>query len=162
MLEKIKKELKLQSIEGKQKLIGLDTGTEWEVDAKGVSEESEGIVLIECRRYTASRQNQERVAALAYRIHDTRARGGIMVTPLGLQSGAKRVAEANNIKSVEIDANSTPENFAMRFLKQLFGGVTDKIGLSDAVDAVVIKKCKACGSSFKQINDEVLCANCNA
>lgn len=90
LVEKNKNEHKLDSIEGKQKLVGRDTGTEWEIDAKGVVEGGDGIVLIECRRYTTSKQNQEKIAAIAYRIYDTKAKGGIMVSPPGLQAGAKK------------------------------------------------------------------------
>ncbi|EGV29601.1 hypothetical protein ThidrDRAFT_3193 [Thiorhodococcus drewsii AZ1] len=150
LLEKIKKELNLKAIEGKQKLVGEETGTEWEIDAKGVSEEGDGIVLIECRRYTKSRQSQEKIAAFAYRIHDTKADGGIIVSPLGLQSGAKKVADANNIISVEIDANSTPANFTVRFLKQLFIGMSASLGISARSIITVSKKCPNCGEYFVQ------------
>ncbi|MFV9645927.1 MAG: hypothetical protein ACNYWU_08910 [Desulfobacterales bacterium] len=47
LLDKIRDELNLSGIEGKQKLIGKDTGTEWEVDAKGISEGTIGIILVE-------------------------------------------------------------------------------------------------------------------
>lgn len=160
LLSKIKSELKLKSIEGKQKLVGRDTGTEWEIDAKGIVEGGDGIVLVECRRYTTSKQNQEKIAALAYRIHDTKAEGGIMVSPLGLQTGAEKVADANNIKSIEIDANSTPENFTIRFLNKLFIGIADRVRLSDEVTVTVVKKCKSCGNSFEQIKNEIFCPDC--
>lgn len=162
LLDKIKKDLKLKSIEGKQKLVGENTGTEWEVDAKGVSEEGGGIVLIECRRYTKSRQSQEKVAAFAYRIQDTKADGGIIVSPLGLQSGAKKVAEANNIISVEIDSNSTPASFTMRFLKHFFIGVSASFGCSAEAKITVSKKCSICGEYFVQTDNNNLCAICKA
>ncbi len=140
LLNQIRGQLQLKSIEGKQKLIGINTGTEWEVDAKGIVEGNEGVILIECRRYTRSKQNQEKLAALAYRIKDTGAKGGIMVGPLGLQSGAEKVAENNNIKSIEVDADSTPENFTMKFLKQLFIGITAKVGVEAEATLTVSKK----------------------
>jgi hypothetical protein len=40
---------------------------------------------------------------LAYRIIDTGADGGILVSPLGLQEGAERVAAAENIISVRLN-----------------------------------------------------------
>ena len=60
----------LKSVEGKQKIQGRRTGTTWEIDAKGVAEGSEGFFLVECRRYTTSKQSQEKTGALAYRIID--------------------------------------------------------------------------------------------
>ena len=123
-------------------------------------EGGDGIVLVECRRYTTSKQNQEKIAALAYRIHYTKAEGGIMVSPLGLQTGAEKVADANNIKSIEIDANSTPENFTIRFLNKLFIGIADRVRLSDEVTVTVVKKCKSCGNSFEQIKNEIFCPDC--
>jgi len=56
---------------------------------------------------------------LAYRIIDTGASGGIIVSPLNLQEGAAKVAAAENIIDVQLDAESTPDQFAMRFLNQL-------------------------------------------
>ena len=120
LLNSLREEFGLAKVEGKQKLVGLETGTEWEVDAKGISNDGEGIGIIECRKYKKGRQSQEKLAGLAYRIKDTGAKGGIIVSHLGLQKGAKKVAEANNILSVIIDANSTPQDFAVEFLNKLF------------------------------------------
>lgn len=115
ILDKFKDEFGLQAVEGKQRLVGKESGTEWEVDAKGIQEDSENIMIIEARRYTTSKQNQEKIAALAYRIKDTGAEGGIIVSPLGLQAGAEKVAAANNIVSVKINAESTPEQFGINY-----------------------------------------------
>ena len=90
LLNHLRKELNLEKVEGKQKLVGIDSGTEWEVDAKGILEDNEGIVIIECRRHTTRALSQESMAGLAYRIKDTRAKKGIIVSPIGLQKGAKK------------------------------------------------------------------------
>ncbi|MCZ7654109.1 MAG: hypothetical protein M5R42_07210 [Rhodocyclaceae bacterium] len=71
-------------------------------------EDGEGIIVVECRQYRSKRQVQEQVAALAYRVLDTGARGAIIVSPLDLQAGAKKVAAAENVISVQLDADSTP------------------------------------------------------
>jgi hypothetical protein len=160
LLHVLRREFGLERVEGKQHLVGKDTGTEWEVDAKGILEDGEGFVLIECRRYTKSKQSQERVAALAFRIQDTGASGGIIVSPLGLQQGAAKVAQSANIISVEIDANSTPENFAVRFLTRLFMGVTDTIRVSDKQHVTVMRACGRCGVRFGAEADEKLCPEC--
>jgi len=106
----------LKRVEGKQSIPGLRSGTEWEIEAKGLSDDSQTFVIIECRRYTTSKLKQEHLGAVAYRIMDTGAAGGIIVTPLGLQEGAEKVAAAENIIPVRLSLNATPEQFALEFL----------------------------------------------
>ena len=136
MLNQIANEFGLERFEGKQKLLGQRSGIEWEIDAKGVGEGNEIFFIVECRRYTASRQNQEKLGGLAYRIIDTETKGGIIVSPLGLQEGAAKLAQAENIYSVMLDENSTRTEYVLRFLekmrvgKHLEGKVTVKSSLS--------------------------------
>jgi hypothetical protein len=82
----------LERVEGEQKLAGK-SGTKWQVDAKGVKTEDGAIVIVECRRWTTSKPDQEDVGAFAYRIGDVGAAGGIVVTPLGVQEGGQKIAE---------------------------------------------------------------------
>src|SRR6266540_4597206 len=117
LLDQIATEFDLERFEGKQSVTGNRSGTEWEIDAKGVSENNEIFFIVECRRYTTSRQNQERLGSLAYRIIDTGAKGGILVSPLGLQEGASKIARAENIHSIILDANSTTTEYVLRFLE---------------------------------------------
>jgi hypothetical protein len=84
----------LNRVEGEQSIPGLRSGTDWCIDAKGCSEGGETFVIIECRRHTTSKLKQEELGAIAYRINDTGAVGGIVVTPLGLQEGAEKIAKA--------------------------------------------------------------------
>lgn len=81
-------------------------------------------MIVECRRYTTSKLKQEDIAAVAYRIIDTQALGAIVVTPLGLQEGAEKIASAENIFSVKLDQNSTPTDFAMQFLNKFAIGAS--------------------------------------
>ncbi|MDQ2998980.1 MAG: hypothetical protein M3R61_18265 [Chloroflexota bacterium] len=118
LLDQISSEFGLARFEGKQDLIGKRSGTSYEIDAKGISSNNETLFIVECRRYTTSRQNQEKLGALAYRIIDTGAKGGIMVSPLGLQEGANKIAAAENIHSVILDANSTRSDHILKFLNQ--------------------------------------------
>lgn len=106
-------------VEGKQSVPGLRSGTDWEIDAKGVSVDGEAFVIIESRRYITSKLKQEHVAGLAYRMIDTGAAGGVTVTPLGLQKGAEKVAHAEKIVSVRLNADATPEQFVLEFLGNL-------------------------------------------
>lgn len=123
----------LARVEGRQEVVGKRSGTTWEIDAKGFRQGDSGFVIVECRRYLHSRQHQEQVGGLAYRIIDAGAQSGIIVSPLGLQEGAKRVAAAENIVSVQLNANSTPYEHVLRFLNEVMVGVSDAITLKDSV-----------------------------
>lgn len=121
ILGRLKEEFRLSSIEGKQSISGL-SGTVWELDAKGIIEASNAFVIVECRRYMTSKLKQEAVAALAFRIQDTGAAGGLIVSPLDLQEGARKVATSANIQSVVLGADATPQQFVLSFLGNLFVG----------------------------------------
>lgn len=110
----------LDRVEGKQSTPGRHSTTRWKIDAKGILKGDEAFVVIECRLYPKSKLTQEAVAAIAYRIMDTRAVGGITVTPLELQKGAKLIAANNRILSVQLNADATPQEFALKFLNKLF------------------------------------------
>ncbi|MCF8068298.1 MAG: hypothetical protein K9L30_06910 [Desulfobacterales bacterium] len=89
LLNTISEKFGVTTFEGKQKVAGHLTGTHWEIDAKGVKEGTDIFLIVECRRYTSSKQSQEKVGALAFRIDDTNASGGIIVSPLGLQQNMR-------------------------------------------------------------------------
>ncbi|MBM3154571.1 MAG: hypothetical protein FJ008_04480 [Chloroflexi bacterium] len=150
----------LKTVEGKQKIRGNRSGTVWEIDAKGIREENVGFVIIECRRYTTSRQNQEKLGSLAYRIMDTGAVGGIIVSPLNVQEGAKKIAASENILSVQLDANSTPTDFVMRFLNKLMVGLSNGVRLSDTCSLEVLITCQSCSMKFRVETNEKICPNC--
>jgi hypothetical protein len=131
LLNQLATTLGLEYVEGKQEVRGNRSGTTWEIDGKGVKTEGEGFVIIECRRYTKSKQNQEQVAAVAYRIQDTGAKGGIIVSPLGIQEGAAKVANSENIQTVHMDENSTRTEYVFGFLNRVFIGLSDTIQVTD-------------------------------
>jgi hypothetical protein len=66
--------LGLKSVEGKQEIQGQRTS--WVIDGKGVAEDGRGFFIVECRRYTTSKQNQSQAGALAFTIMDTGAAAG--------------------------------------------------------------------------------------
>jgi hypothetical protein len=111
--------LGLESVEGKQKLVG-QSGTEWEIDAKGVRGD-DGPVVVECKRYTSSKVDQGTVAKLAYSISDVGASGGILVTPIGVRGG-QLIANAEDIKIIHLDANSDASAYVMQFLGNIVIG----------------------------------------
>jgi hypothetical protein len=123
LLNHVARELGLERVEGKQLIRGQHSVATWEIDAKGICSEGDGIILVECRRYPRDRLDQEAVGGFAYRIRDCGANGGILVSPLGLQEGAKKVAAAEGIISVQLDPNSTTTEFLMRFLHTVMIGV---------------------------------------
>lgn len=124
------------SFEGKQLIKGNKSGTNWEIDAKGVNTGSDIFIIVECRRYTTSKQSQEKVGALAYRIHDTNAMGGIIVSPLGIQEGGLKIANTENIKEVLLDPNSTNRDYIMKYLNSFFIGVSDHAKFTDSVTVI--------------------------
>ncbi len=139
LIKKFANEFGLSDVEGKQKLKGNLSGTYWEIDAKGISEANTGFIVIECRCYKSSKQKQEDLAGLAYRIQDTGAKGGIIVSPLGLQKGAKKVAEAETITEVKITPNSDMNEYIVQFLNKVFIGVRGKVRVRGKVEFTIIK-----------------------
>lgn len=139
-LNHFRQEFGLGRVDPKQEIAG-SSGTSWEIDAKGVREgDNSAIMLVECRQYRFKRLNQEAVGGLAYRVIDTGAAGGIIVSPLPLQDGAKKVAEANNIVHVRLAPDSTPENFVIGFFNKIFIGVTERVAIPDHVSVVITDK----------------------
>ncbi len=131
ILQTIADKFGVTSFEGKQSIQG--EATEWEIDAKGVRQGGEVFVIVECRRYTKSRLKQEELGGLAFRIQDTGASGGIVVSPLGLQEGARRIAEAKGIHSVKLSADSTIHDYFMEFMGNFFLRRTERIQWRDGV-----------------------------
>lgn len=116
-------------VDGKQ-LVPGNSGTNWEIDAKGFSENGESFVIVECKRFTKDRIVQEVVAGLAFRIVDTNASGGIIVTPIGLQEGANKVAEHTGILTVRLNKDCTKTDYILQFLNNIRVGLSDNINLS--------------------------------
>jgi hypothetical protein len=138
LLEQFASHFGLGRVEGKQVLPGA-SGTEWEIDAKGIRADGGGIVLIECRRYTTSKLSQESLAAIAFRISDTGAQGGITVSPFDLQKGAKLVAAHANVAHVTLRPGSTTTEYVMRFLDRVFVGLHAEVKVKSSLKIEVIK-----------------------
>jgi hypothetical protein len=117
--------LGLESVEGKQKLVGK--ATDWTVDGKGVKTEDGAIVIIECRRYTTSKLDQEAMGGFAYRIGDVGAAGGIIVTPIGVQEGGKNIAKYEGIDVIHLNKDATTTDFVLEFLERVFIGASAEL-----------------------------------
>jgi hypothetical protein len=139
ILNQIAEHLGLERVEDKQDVYGSRSGTDWEIDGKGVKVGDEGFVVIEARRYTNSRQRQSQVAALAYCISDTGASGGIVVSPLGFQEGAKKIAAAENIQELFMRPDSTRTDYMLSFLNKVFVGMSDTAGVTETLTVVRIE-----------------------
>jgi hypothetical protein len=124
----------LERVEGKQIALGHRSGTTYEIDGKGFRRDGTGFVIVECRRYTRSKQNQEKVGALAYRIIDTGAKGGIVVSPLGLQEGANLIAGKENIANVLLDKDSTQREYVLQFLNNIMVGLHATLSFNAAFE----------------------------
>ncbi|MCK4448787.1 MAG: restriction endonuclease [Candidatus Marinimicrobia bacterium] len=138
LLNQFKEHFGLEDIESKQKVVGLRSGVEWEIDAKGWKDKNnELFVVVECRRHTSSGQKQEHLAGLVYRIIDTKADSGIIVSPLPLQRGAKKVAQAEGIIEVTLNKNCTTTDYIMQFLNKVMIGISDEVTLGDKMRVIV-------------------------
>jgi len=138
LLNEFARHFQLGSVEGKQLIPGA-SGTRWEIDAKGIESNGEGFVIVECRRHTTRKFSQEAVGGLAFRIVDTGAKGGIVVSPLEFQKGARKVARHSKIIHVKLDPKSTTTDYVMRFLNQVFVGRAAKVKVTASLEMKVTK-----------------------
>jgi hypothetical protein len=138
LLGQMAEHFELGRVEGKQIVAGA-SGACWEIDAKGVKERGAGFVIIECRRYTTRGLSQGRIEELAFLIQDTGAVGGIIVSPLPLQSGAKKVAASQHIQEVRLSSDSTTTDYIFQFLERTFYGksLVESAHARDSLDATV-------------------------
>lgn len=140
LLDKVREHLGLERVEGKQIVAGA-SGASWEIDAKGVRlQPDSGIILVEVKRHTTARISQETVAGLAFRISDTGGTGGILVSPLGFQEGAKIVAESEGVVEVILDPDSTRTDYFLSFLNRTFVGVSETLKLGDRASVLKIDR----------------------
>jgi hypothetical protein len=133
----MKEALGISRVECKQTVGGASTS--WELDAKALTVDGKSFLVVEARRHTASGLKQEDMAAIAFRIDDLGAKGGIVVSPLPLQRGAKAIAAAKNIAHVKLAADSTLETYFAEFLGRAFIGasIVEFANLTDICDAQV-------------------------
>lgn len=81
------------------------------------------------------------MGAFAYRIKDLGAAGGYMVTPIGFQDGADKIAKYEGIHEIRLDADSTATDFTVEFLDKVVHGrsATLKLNLRISATASVRK-----------------------
>lgn len=128
VLNQCAKEFGLSRVDGKQDVAGK-SGTEWEVDARGWTEGDTTHFLVECKKHEKTAISQAITGSLAYQIQDTGAEGGFLVSPHGLQSGAKKVAAANNIYEIKLDPKSSTAAYFGEWLGRLHVGVNEEVNV---------------------------------
>jgi hypothetical protein len=139
VLADLRQVLGISAVEGKQSLEGV-SGTSWEIDAKAWCEGSDGFLIVEVRRLTTAGLKQEDVAAIAYRIRDVGGSGGVIVSPLPMQKGARLVAASADISHIRLSPESTTETYLAEFMGRRFIGVSasDSMQFTDSCDAQVV------------------------
>ncbi|MBE9213690.1 restriction endonuclease [Plectonema cf. radiosum LEGE 06105] len=121
----------LSKVESKQVIQG-NSGTEWEIDVVAYDNITSKIILVECKHRTNSSLPQSLVGGFAYTIKDTNAERGIIVTTIGLQEGAEKVAKHEKITPIRltIDVTNNSDDYIARLSNQIFVKVTDRIAIS--------------------------------
>lgn len=130
LLHNFAEHFNLGKVEGKC-VVCRESGSDWELDARGWSKDGKSFVVVECKRYLKRRVTQSAVGALAWVIQDVGASGGILVSPHGLQSGAKLVAENAQIIEVTLTPDSTTTDYVLAFLKMIFVGRGEAVKMED-------------------------------
>jgi hypothetical protein len=139
LLNRLAEHFGVGRFERKQVIPG-NSGTEWEIDAKGCVDDCGRLIIVECKRHTKNGISQAIAGALAWTIEDTGADGGILVSPLGLQDGAKKVAAKANIVEVVLNQDSTTTDYILRFLDQIHIGLSETMHMGDHAVIVIRDK----------------------
>jgi hypothetical protein len=139
VLSELGLKLGVTDIRDKRSYPGKLSGTDWDIDVSALREGDQALIIVECRRLTSSRIKQEAMGAIAYRILDLGAGGGITVSPYPLQKGAAKIAAASNVQHVELTAGSRFDLWVAKIAAVLHIGITEQVPVSvkDSLRAVV-------------------------
>ena len=124
----------LSRAEEKQKVKGLSEA-EWEVDVVAYNVDGGKLVLVECKHRSKAALSQDSLAGFAYKIKDAKADHGIIVTTIGLQEGAYKIAKSEGITVIKLDYNSTSDNYIAQITNQIFVKRTDNVRLVESFKA---------------------------
>ncbi|MCK4392863.1 restriction endonuclease [Candidatus Bipolaricaulota bacterium] len=147
ILDALREHLGLSSVQGEVRYEGK-SGTGWKVDASCYRQEDGALVLVECRRKTTRRVPQEEMAGFAFRVGDIGASGGLMVTPIGYQEGAKIVAKAARIGLATLNPDATDTEYVLAIAGRLFRGLLISDHGCGTKHIFVHRTCSACGSKL--------------
>ena len=92
-------------------------------------------LLVECKSTRTRASVKPSLANWVWQILDTDADGGFLVSPNGLQAGAKLVAAAADIHEIKLDPRSAPSAWFGEWLGKVGAGFADevKVGVSEHV-----------------------------
>lgn len=150
MLAQLSQRMGIKDVRGKRVVRGQLSGTDWEIDAQATRTSDGSLVIIECRRKTTSRLNQEALAAIAYRIRDTGAGGAITVSPYPLQKGAQKVASAEGVQHVVLHPDSAPDSWAAEIAGMIQMGFTDRVEVAISETLHIIVRNAATGEVVEE------------
>ena len=128
ILESLREHLGYSRVDPKGDLPGR-SGTEWEIDATAYQLADGKLVLIECKDYPDRKVTQGEMGVHAYHIIETGAAGGLFVTPVGYQKGAKLVANAAKIGMATLNLDATEREYDLNIAGRLFFGREAKGGI---------------------------------
>lgn len=77
------------------------------------------------------------MGTLAWSIQDTGASGGILVSPIGLQAGARKVAARAGIHEVILRQDSTTTDYMLKFLDEVRLGVSEKVNVEESITITI-------------------------
>ena len=137
VLNDMRHELGLSKVDGKKRLQGKNG--RWEIDAQAWSADGERFLVVEAKRYLNKKLDQSKMASLAYTIHDIGSVGGFVVTTQKMQSGATKLAAAENIKHITMAADSTEIRSLAEYMGRVYFGasIVEKANATDTSDAVI-------------------------
>ncbi|MEH2402937.1 restriction endonuclease [Nostoc sp.] len=124
LIDDIKFHLGLSLVNEDKRKFKKNDGGECEVDVSAYDMSDEKLVLVECRKKKEP-LSQEEVHGFAYRIQQTNAKRGIIVTTIGLQQGARIAADGAKIALIRLDGNSAKQEYIAKITQQIFVKVTD-------------------------------------
>ena len=127
LIDDIKSYLGVSMVNPDKKEFQKKDGGICEIDVSAYDMGDGKLVLVECRN-RKKRLSQEEVHGFAYRIQQTNAKRGIIITPIGLQKGARIAADGARIGLVKLEPNSTPDNYIAQLTQLLIIKITDSFG----------------------------------
>ena len=126
--------LGIQEVKGKRGVEG-SSGVRWEIDAKGIVAGDSRFVIFECKS-SEKKISVCTVMHLAYRVKDTNALTGIIVSPACLTTPAKKLACYEGIHKIDLPVGCETNEYQVRFLNQVFVGVKSTIAVTSEANAV--------------------------
>jgi hypothetical protein len=137
LINDIKSYLGLSMVNPDKKKFPKKDGGRCEIDVSAYNMSDGKLVLVECRKENR-RLIQEEVHGFAYRIQQTNAMRGIIVTTIGLQEGGVIAANGAKIQTIKLDPSSTLDNYIAQFIGFLAIKLTDSFGGMSGTDGLLI------------------------